>query len=181
VRVVGQLLRWDLVSLPRELLERREHLSVQSASLPSEQVSVDSLPREYVPKCEPLVGFLDHELRPDQLLEDRQQPAFVDAKQHLEQREVEAAAGHRCDLHDSSSAFAKAVHAALNAIVHSARNTHRAGSQAWIGRGDRTSHRFFDEEWVPLSESEDHLQQIGAHRRADDGLNHGLCLSPTQG
>jgi hypothetical protein len=112
VRVIGQLLKRHLVTLPRELLQRRQHFRVHCPSLPSQQVSVDSLQRQGMPKGEPLVRFLDHELRPDQLLEDRQQLAFVDAEQHLEQRKVEATAGDGRDLRGAAGVFAKAVHAA---------------------------------------------------------------------
>jgi hypothetical protein len=68
---------------------------VKGTPLPPEQVAVDGLAREGVPKLELLVARLDDELTCDQLLRDSEEGGLVDMQHLAEQLEVKAPARNR--------------------------------------------------------------------------------------
>ncbi len=118
VSVIRKLFRGDVGSMLVELLESSEHLGVHGAPLPAEQVGVDRLTCQGVSKREPVVRILDDELRSDELLQNREQLAFLEREKCLEECKVETPPGDGRQLDCLSGRPVEAVDAALDRIVH---------------------------------------------------------------
>jgi len=164
------------------LLECGGHLPVERYALTREKVGVDRLAGERVAKCKPLSGFLDDELRRDELFDERQQLPLVVIGQHLQQIEVEAAARNRRGGRDNPGRYRERGQSAAYGFYGGVRYTYAlqrarppmTARRRKVAGDDQRLERFLDKERVALGEVVQQLHEFLAKvfSRSEDRPQH---------
>ena len=154
---------------------------MQRLAFAHQQVGVNGLSGEGVPKDKVIGIGLADQLGGDELFDERQQFALVVLGDGLQEREVEALPGHGCGNQHRAGRFAQLGGAPLHGILHRARDAQRAERLARpdtallinIARTHQRFERLFDKERIAIGQRLDRAQKFVANLLlVKDGANH---------
>ncbi len=180
--MVGQVRHVRLQRSRVEGFHRFSNSAVQRLAFTLQQFCINGLPRQRVTEGKLLRRFFDDELSRQQLLHQGEQLQLVVVCHLLQDGEIEATPGDRCENHELSGGRTQVVAALL----------HRVGNAAWdvqlaqwlaipgpISVGDLPGReqRFedlFDEKRIALGQGVDGIQKCRLHRtpEIEDGSQH---------